>query len=130
MLDDARNWMNNNSATVTVIAVVILVGAIAFMVGRKIRPPTSAGQAWYFDTTSGEYFTDVTTKLAPFKRDNGNLAVRAHFFTCGECTTDTGAADSSKRFIGYYEKYTDEVRAKLQETTSESFAMYDMNIGG
>src|SRR5687768_3923032 len=110
MIDKARDWMNQNSAIVTILAVVILLGAVAFMVSRKMNKGGGpVGEAWYYDTVSNEFFTDVTTKVAPFKRENGNEAVRAHFFTCGECTPKT-KDEGGERFIGYYEKYTDEVR--------------------
>ena len=129
MIDKAREWMNNNSPVVTVAAVVLLIGALAFLVMRN-RPAGggSPGQAWYYDTVTQEYFVDKTTRIAPFKRDNGNDAVRAHFFTCGECTEKT-KADGGERFIGYYEKYTDDVKSKLEQA-GESFAMYEMTFQG
>jgi hypothetical protein len=129
MFDKAREWMNNNSPVVTVASVVILICAIAFLVMRtQRRGPGAPGQAWYYDTVSSEYFQDKTTRIAPFKRENGNVAVRAHFFTCGECTVKT-KEEGGERFLGYFEKYTDEMRAKLQEN-SESFALYDMAFQG
>jgi hypothetical protein len=113
---------------VTVIAVVVLIGALAFVVGRKVRPTAAAGSAWYYDTATGEFFTDKTTRIPPFKRDNGNEAVRAHFFTCGECTPKMNT-EGGQRFIGYYEKYTDEMRDKLQEST-QAMMLYDMAFQG
>ena len=129
MIDKARDWMNNNSSIVTVASVVILIGALAFIVSRGRGGGGGAvGEAWYYDTVSNEYFTDKTTKIAPFNRENGNEAVRAHFFTCGECTEQLKDA-GGERFIGYYEKYTPEVKAKLEEN-SQSFMIYEMAFQG
>ena len=129
MFDKARDWMNNNSSIVTVASVVILVGALAFLVSRTRRGGGGqVGDAWYYDTVTKEYFTDKTTKVAPFTRTNGNEAVRAHFFTCGECT-DKLKADGGERFVGYYEKYTPDVKAKLEENT-QSFMIYEMAFQG
>ena len=129
MIDKARDWMNTHSAPVTVVMVVMLIGSVAFMVSRgRGGGNNQAGEAWYYDTVSGDYFTESTTKIAPFKRENGNEAVRAHFFTCGECTPQT-KEEGGERFIGYYEKYTDEMRAKLQENT-QAMMLYDMAFQG
>src|SRR5687767_980738 len=108
MFDKARDWMNANSSTVTVLSVVILLGALAFIVTRGGGGGAGGpGEAWYYDTKAKSYFKDVTTKVAPFNNTAGNEAVRAHFFTCGECTEEVGEnGASNKRFIGYYEKYT------------------------
>lgn len=127
---NVRDWINNNSPTVTVGAVAIMLAALAFIVMRSQRnPPGEPGQAYYYDTVTKEVFSDVTTKVAPFTRENGNIAVRAHYFTCGECTPKT-VEEGGERFIGYYEKYTDEVKAKLDEKGGESFMIYEMAFQG
>ncbi len=92
---------------------------------RSVTPSPAAaapGNAWFYDVVSKDYFTDKTTRVAPFIRDNGHTAVRAHFFTCGDCT-------EQERFLGYYEKYTDEVKAKLEQK-SKNFALYEMAFQG
>ena len=131
MLDRSREWINQNSASVTVAAVAVLLGSMTVIMNRHRRTGgVEPGEAWYYDTVTKEYFRDKTTKIAPFNRDNGNEAVRAHFFTCGECTEATlEDTPPGERFIGYYEKYTDEVKAKLEEK-SESFALYEMAFQG
>ncbi len=131
MFDKQRDWMNNNSSLVTILSVVMLVGSLTYIVGRKrFRGGGAPGDAWYYDVVTKEYFTDKTTQVAPFKRENGNEAVRAHFFTCGECTEEMGPdGKSGKRFLGYYEKYTEEVKAKLMEKT-ETFMLYEMAFQG
>lgn len=67
-----------------------------------------SGQAWYYDTKTGEYFKSGADQFPPITSAKGNPAVRAHFFSCGSC-------DSEKdRFAGFYDKYTDEAKAKLE----------------
>jgi prepilin-type processing-associated H-X9-DG protein len=90
--------------------------------GSGRQAPASPGEAWYYDTVTSEYFTDLTTKVAPYKNARGNESVRAHFFTCGDCTEE-------QRFIGYYEKYTDEVKARIEEK-QDSFMIYEMAFQG
>ncbi|MBI1373543.1 MAG: hypothetical protein GC159_12510 [Phycisphaera sp.] len=118
-VDDLRNWVNQNSAAVTVGAVVLLVISLAIIInqGRSPTPPPP-GEAYYYDLVSKEYFTDEATKIAPIINPaTGNEAVRAHFFTCGECS-------ESERFVGYLEKYTPEAKQQL-ETNPESFEFYE-----
>ena len=129
MLDTTREWINQNSASVTVAAVAVLLISMSVIVNRHKRGGGGEpGEAWYYDTATEEYIRDKTTRIAPFIRENGNEAVRAHFFTCGECTELT-EEQGGERFIGYYEKYTEEVKAKLEER-SESFALYEMAFQG
>ncbi|MFA7236286.1 MAG: hypothetical protein WC058_05425 [Phycisphaeraceae bacterium] len=67
-----------------------------------------SGQAWYYDTKTGEYFKSAADQFSPITSAKGNPAVRAHFFSCGSC-------DSEKdRFAGFYDKYTDEAKAKFE----------------
>lgn len=130
MFEKARNWMNDNSSIATVGSVIILICALGFIVSRFRRGGGGGepGDAYYYDTVTKEVFTDKTTKIAPFNRENGNEAVRVHYFTCGECTEQT-KEEGGERFVGYYEKYTPEVRAKLSES-SESFMIYEMAFQG
>src|ERR1051325_8610337 len=87
MLETSREWINQNSASVTVAAVAVLLISMSVIVNRHRRGGGGEpGEAWYYDTGDRVYFRDKTTRIAPFVRDNGNEAVRAHFFTCGECT--------------------------------------------
>ncbi|MBI1368426.1 MAG: hypothetical protein GC162_07195 [Planctomycetes bacterium] len=64
------------------------------------------GKAYFYDVKTKEYFVDSATKIPPIKSAAGNDAVRAHFFTCNDC-------GDNNRFIGYYEKYEPQVKAKL-----------------
>jgi len=120
-----REWINNNSAVVTVAAVAILIVSLAVIInqGRGRSGPNTPGNAFFYDTVTKKVFTDDATKIPPIQSPDGNPAVRAHFFTCGDC------ADESDRFLGYYEKYTDDVKAQL-EANPQAFELYEMAYEG
>jgi len=116
-VDSLRDWVNNNSAAVTVGAVVVLIISLGVIISNSGGRSTNIapGEAWYYDTVTKEYFTGEATHIPPIDH-NGNEAVRAHFFTCGQCTEEA-------RFIGYFEKYTAEAKSKI-ESNPEAMEMY------
>jgi len=70
--------------------------------------------AFYYDLGTGEYFTDSWNTVPPITNPaTGNEAVRAHFFTCGDCTPEN-------RFCGYLEKFTPERKKHLGSYTPVS----------
>lgn len=117
-IDSARDWVNRNSAIVTVASVALLVVSLAVIISSNSTPTAPPpGEAYFYDVQSKEYFTDKATKIPPIKSSAGNEAIRAHFFTCGECTDEA-------KFLGYYEKYAPEVKAKI-ENNPESMHFYE-----
>lgn len=125
----SRDWINQNSAVVTVASVVVLVLSLAIIInqGRGHAAP-APGNAYFYDTVTKEYFIDSATKIPPITSPAGNEAVRAHFFTCGECTDKT-KDEGGERFIGYYEKYTPDVKEKL-EKNAQQFEFYEEAFQG
>jgi hypothetical protein len=83
----------------------------------------SSSKAWYYDLQSREYFLDESTRVAPFKRDNGHDAVRAHFFTCGQCSEE-------ERFLGFYEKYCDEVKEQIERDGRSQPPLHERTFQG
>lgn len=125
-INRAREWVNQNSAAVTVGAVVILIFALAYLwfqnqpQGGNSR--SSLGN-WYYDVQTGETFASENQDLPPIIRENGNKAFKAYLFTCGSCA-------ESERFVGYYEGYTEEYKQKRQKAmeaakATDSVAMPD-----
>jgi hypothetical protein len=108
MLDALRTWLNNNSAVATVLVVAVLLGALASLVLRGRSPRARPTQVYYFDVTTSRLFTASSADLPPITSPDGHEAVRAHFFACGPCSRE-------KRFLGYYEKYSDETRKALAQ---------------
>ncbi len=121
-----RAWMNENQNLVAVIAVVIMVLALFFIFyqcqGRTT--PTGSGNAYYYDVATGETFTDEATLIPPITSPAGNEAVRAHYYTCGDCGED-------ERFVGYFEKYTPEAKQRIESAQqNEEFSEYYYEMEG
>ncbi len=110
--NQAREWVNQNSAAVTIGSVVVLIFALAYLwIQNKAPSAPNRGvmQAYYFDVTTGEQFIYSGDELPPIVRENGNKAYKVYIFTCGECTNQT------ERFVGYYEGFTPDFKKKRQD---------------
>ena len=120
-----REWMNQNSAVVTVAALALLILALVLLFSqcRSGGVPQGTGEAYYYDTETGDYFVGDATAVPPITSQAGNPAVRAHLFTCGDC------ANEGERFVGYYEKYSDSAKQAI-EADPESMAAYEAYIQG
>lgn len=103
-----RDWMNQNSALVTVGAVALLIIAIVAVVIQMrpdgIDPPD---QAFFYVPETKEMFAAEAKMIPPIDR-NGKPAFKAHVYGCGDC-------DDPNRFTAYYEKYTDAGKAQLDK---------------
>ena len=106
-----REWVNQNSAAVTIGAVVVLIFSLAYLwiqnKGPSI-PNRGVMQFYYYDVVSGEQFIAKGDDIPPIVRENGHKAFKAYVFTCGSCSNE------AERFVGYYEGFTDEYKAKRQ----------------
>ncbi len=116
-----RGWMDENQNLVAVIAVVVIILALIFSFyncSGSSTGPGGSGMVYYYDITADEIFTAKAELIPPIQSPNDNEAVRVHFYTCGSCK-------ESERFVGYYEKYTPEVKKKLEEAQgNEEHEMY------
>ncbi len=118
-----REWLNNNSAAVTVGSVAILLLSLAVIINQNRQSkPSSPGNAYFYDVVTKELISDKVTRIAPITTADGHEAVRAHYFSCAECA-------DGERFLGYYEKYTAEMKEKL-EKNPQSFELYDAAFKG
>lgn len=140
-----REYLNNNSAVATIVAVMLLVVALGFIVWQNKGRSTGDYQSFYYDLNTKEVFTDVGTKSTPFDTGNGTFefhdgpqgsAVRVYIFTCGdpediEAGMTLAEIEAAGGFIGYLERMTPEMRAlqqKLdsgQELTDADYGMTD-----
>jgi hypothetical protein len=121
-----REWMNQNSALITIGAVLILIGALYAIIrqqwggGGTYKPI----DVYYYDMsiTSGTEMdrlfpgksNDFPPIEAPSKAkapDGSPTGVRAWVFSCGDCS------DKSKWFIGFLETYTKEAKDAMVEIT-------------
>lgn len=113
MVDSFRDWANRNSAVATIAAVAVLVVALVILVSSGSGGPSASGDAYFYDVETGETFVGDATAIPPIQSPDGNEAVRAHFYTCTECTEEA-------RFLGYYEKYTAEAKKAIEEAQQSS----------
>jgi hypothetical protein len=104
-----REWINNNSATVTIGAVVALVVALGvwYWQQRPTREAIVVRQVYFYDLDKGELLTLPRDQVPPARTKSGEgKGVRAYVYSCGECTKE-------QMFIGYLERYPDDARQEL-----------------
>jgi len=114
-----RDKINANQNIVVVVAVVVIAVALIWIFTRGGGGGAAGtGEAYYYDTVTEEVFTAKANQYPPIESPDGNPAVRVHFFSCGDCS-------EAERFIGFYDKYTDEAKRKLETATEQE--MYEMS---
>lgn len=127
-----RDWMNNNSALVTILAVVVLVISLGVII-MQTRAPGAGGRTidlYYYDLNTGKLFVGKSDEIppieapsGPYQNAPGNLpaGVRAHVYACGECPDVTNMtaeeAQQAGVTIAYLEMYTPEGKAALTGST-------------
>ncbi len=136
-----RDWMNNNSAVVTVGAVVVLILSLGYIVwssrGRSYGPRVI--DVYFYDLNTNQLFTAKSDQIPPIETASGPVpgsgapaGVRAYVFACNDCS------DENDRFVGWLEMYTPEAKAVLTQPPSESpeqaaereMRMYEMYESG
>ncbi|MFW6059506.1 MAG: hypothetical protein ACODAQ_04960 [Phycisphaeraceae bacterium] len=103
-----REWINNNSVITTVVAAVLLVVALS-VVAMQLRGPTyQPTEVYFWDLGTEEPFVLTSDQTPPVEAPSGDRGVRAHLYTCGECTPD--------EWFGYLETLTKEAKqAQMSE---------------
>ena len=114
-----RNWLNQNSAVVTIGAVMLLVLALAAIV-VQMRPPSVGGpvEIWYYDLNTSELFTAKSDQLPPTDAPSDGTGadtnptipagVRAYVYSCGDCD------NPADRIIAWLEMYPPEVKERIE----------------
>lgn len=127
-----RDWMNNNSALVTVGAVVVLILSLGYIVWSSKGPGYGPRviDIYYYDLNTKQVFVGKSDQYPPidapsgrgYKLPNGQeipAGVRAYVFACGECPDVTGLSldelQAKNAFVAYVEMYTMEVRDMLMK---------------
>lgn len=111
-----RDWLNNNSAVVTILAVVILILSLGFIIMQASGPKYKAQivDVYYYDLGNGTIFTAKSNEIPPIESKSGPgpagnpQGVRAYVFSCGDCKNE------SERFVGWLEMYTREAKEMMQ----------------
>ena len=101
-----RETLNKNPAITTGATIVIILAALGFItyqIGHKNMPKLATG-LYYTDDDGQTFFIDSMKQIPPFDH-GGKEAVLANCYQCGE----------GKMFVGYLQKYTDEMAATLRD---------------
>lgn len=119
-----RDWVNKNSAIVTILAVLVLILSLAFIVWNNTTPTYKPVDMWYYDMGSdaadpnARLFQAKGNELPPIASPSGKLnengepmGARAWVYSCGECD------DEKSRFIGYIEVYSKEAKESFTNPT-------------
>lgn len=104
-----RQWIDNNQGAIAGISIVIILLFVAWMIfgGGDAGSRTPEDQTWYFDFVEQQSFRSASRQIPPIESPWGNEAVSVFYFSCGECTEE-------ERFPGFYMKYSNEMKAKLE----------------
>lgn len=112
-----RDWLNNNSAIVTIGAVVLLIGAL-FAIIMQMRSGPSGPRVidvYFYDLNTQKLFAAKSDQIPPIDTPSGPApggapaGVRAYVFACNDC------GNENDRFIGWLEMYTPEAKALLTQ---------------
>lgn len=106
-----REWMDKNSAAVTIAAVLILVIALLnlYWCGDEGGSPGEAVDTYFWSVDKQELFLAKNDQIPPITAPEGGVGVRAYVYSCGDCS------DAQSRFVGYVERYTDEYKDAMKK---------------
>lgn len=115
-----RDFLNNNSALVTILAVVILVISLGVIIMNTRGPGAiRAIDLYFYDVSNGQLFVASSDQIPPIDTAGGaNMGVRAHVFACGECPSDLAGLNAEQvkqkgAYIAYLEMYTPQGKQAL-----------------
>ncbi len=111
-----REWVNERSAMATIVAILILIGALAYLFvgsfggrGRGKIPD----QQYFWDTKDQKLVARPRGEVPPVKLDSGGEAVKAMVYSCGSC-------DPESLTIAWLEKYPPKARTELIDYNKQS----------
>lgn len=122
-----RDWMNNNSALVTIAAVVLLVVTLGWIILQAKGPSASRMKSqYYYDLNTGTIFTADSSEMPPIETPSGPdktgkpAGVRARVFACGDCRRSyvgmtVAQIEEADAFIAFLEKFTPEAKKSMEE---------------
>lgn len=122
---NVREFINNNSAVATIMAVVLFAVALAIIVWQNKGPSAGQYESFYYDLNTQEIFVDDATLSTPFDRGGGTFeyfdgvkgsAVRAMIFTCNDPADikkgmTLAEIEAAGGFIAYLERLSPETIA-------------------
>jgi len=141
MAINVRDWINKNSALVTLVAVVALLMSV-FVLLRNRGSGGGQIKIWYIDLNTNQFFPGTIGDVAPIDPPSGELrdgelaGVVVHVFTCAEtpepedrqylenCRHDLKGKtpedlEELGLFVGYYEKFTLDAKKRLEDVAKK-----------
>ncbi|MEM9916355.1 MAG: hypothetical protein AAF911_15475 [Planctomycetota bacterium] len=139
-----REFLNNNSAVATIVAVVLLVMALGVIIWQNQGPQPRQLDVFYYDLNTQEVFVDDLSRVVPFDRGNGayefadgprGSAVRAMIYTCGDPEEikegmTLAEIEAAGGFIAYLERFTPQMlerQARIDAGESISYEDYEVD---
>ena len=103
-----REWINENSAAVMIVAVLLLIVAMTWIVSNTGGPVSPYGEEdFFYDVNTGQLFSASIGEYPPVVAPSGGEGVKAKVFSCTDC-------DSSPK-IAWLEKYPPAIKDRLEE---------------
>ena len=122
-----RDRVNENSSLFTIVAILVLVGALAYMFAGSIGGGGGGeipDEQYFWDTQNQQFVARPMSDVAPVKLDSGAEAVKAVVYSCSGCGADTLE-------IAWLEKYPQKARAQLikyrEQTKGQPLASSSMD---
>lgn len=109
---------------------IVLFVAAAVLLWRAVQPEQTqsnsdnvSDETWFVDVATGEPFRAGRDLVPPIKSPAGNEAAWAAMYGCGGCGKE-------QRFIGYYIKHTDELKAQAESDAGVKASLYGESRAG
>lgn len=112
-----RETLNKNPAITTVGTIVVILIALGLITWEMLpkSPPQIKAGLYYTDDDGQSTFVDLMNKNPPFDH-GGKKAVMAGVFTC-----------SGKQFVAFVQKYTDDMKATMDDPNHGDISSSDMD---
>jgi len=121
-----RDWVNNNSALVTILSVVLLMLALyaIWKINFAREEYYIPKNLWFYDLGTNKRFPAPREEIPPIDAPSRTqigpnkvpAGVRVYVFTCGECKDD-------EMFEAYLETYTPDAKALRIEQDKKAMQM-------
>jgi len=135
-----RDYMNNNSSVVTILAVVVLVIALGIIVMTSKGPGRNSYivDIYFYDLNTGKLFIEKSDQRPPITTASGptptgkKAGVLAYVSTCGECRNYAGMGveelKAAGAFISRLEMFTEEALAAMDAAAAGQSAAMDYDL--
>lgn len=96
-MKQGREWLNENSAIVTIVTVVGLILVLAYLLSQARGPSFNVEYkprpVWFYDLNTGETFEMQSDTIPPIETDSGPFnnrpaGVLKRVFSCDQCQSD------------------------------------------